>query len=165
MEQTTATDWPYDARQDDPLTALRIPVVGTIHPQWCYHIAVCINEDPETPLWHGLRPNDREVELLRSLIDYERDWYREGYVASTLDARPFDIDSGINTLTLIKRGEGDWAYRRSTWEYGPIMVPDTWQGKEEPLGLAALADRIHNFGDQPFKRWADWKAAHPEVWS
>lgn len=158
--------WPYDAPQDDPLTALRIPVVNTLHPVWFYLVSVCINDDPEVPLWHGLRPNDREVGMIRSLIDYQRAWYREGYVTREFDTRPFDIDGGFNSLTLIKRGEDDWAFRRRTWEYGPVVVPETWNGREDPAGLAEVMDRIHSWGDGEYTpRWVAWKAEHPEVWS
>jgi len=49
---STEAGWPYDARQDDPLTALRIPVVSCPYPgantavfrkrgadDWCYRMA------------------------------------------------------------------------------------------------------------------------------
>lgn len=155
--------WPYDARQDDPLTAMRIPFVGTLYPGWSYLVALCVNEDPETLLWPGLRPSDEEALLVRSLIDYERSRYFQSYVTNTLDARPLDIDGSCNGITLIKRGEDDWAYRRWTWQYGPTVVPDTWQGKEKPLPLIALGDRIHRVVDTPSRDWVEWKTAHPEL--
>lgn len=159
IETPPAEAWPYDARQDDPLTALRIPVVGTLYPGWHYLVSVCINEDPETMLWYGLRPTDEEAKLIRSLIDYERSWYGETWTRNHLDTRPFDIDGGFNSLTLIKRGENDWAFRRRTWEYGPVVAPDTWEGKEPPADLAGVLDRIHSWGgDELAPRWVAWKA-------
>jgi hypothetical protein len=164
MSAKTDVEWRYDARQDDPLTELRIPVVGTVFPQWNYLVSLCINEDPDTYLWYGERPTDNEAKLIRSLIDYERDWYNETWRTRELDARPFDIDGGFNSIALIKRGPGDWAFRRRTWEYGPTLVPFTLQGhreSEDPVDLPALLDRIHSHS----RRWDEWKAAHPEVHS
>lgn len=162
----TDTDWPYDAKQDDPLTALRIPVVGTIHPRHYYLVALCINENPETMLWHGLRPNDREVTLIRSFIDYERSRYNPGWVQRHFDPKPLDVDGGHNTITLIKRGDNDWAYRRSTWTRGPSLIPFTLEGHPEtqpPLDLPGLLDRIEWMVDAPFHAWVEWKTAHPDV--
>lgn len=158
----TDTDWPYDARQDDPLTPLRIPVVGTTNPRWSYLIALCINENPDSALDHGLRPTDAEAKTVRSAIDYQRSRYREGWVKRVLDVRPLDIDGGYNTVTLIKRGEGDWAFRRSTWDRGPHLVPATWMG-QDALDLPALLDKIHGIGDTPFEPWERWKTEHPEA--
>jgi hypothetical protein len=162
----TSTDWPYDARRDDPLTAMRIPVIGSTIPHWGYLIALCINENPESALAHGLRPTDAEAAMVRSAIDWERSRFREGYVAGVLDSRPLDIDGGHNTITLIKRGEGDWAYRRDTWEFGPHLVPDTWMVKEQPVDLPGLLDRIWgwgNKGEKPNPAWEQWKTDHPDV--
>lgn len=163
---TSKPDWPYDAEQDDPLTAMRIPVVGTVFPGWYYLVALCINENPDTMLWPGLRPTDHEAAMVRSLIDYERSRYNPGWVARDLDSRPFDIDGGFNGITLIKRGEGDWAFRRTTWQRGPTLIPFTLEGHrgyEPPMDLPALCDRIHRIVDAPFHGWVEWKAAHPEV--
>lgn len=168
IETPPAGEWPYDADQHDPLTAMRIPVVGTIHPRYCYLVALCVNEDPETMLWHGLRPTEHEAAMVRSLIDYQRSRFNPGYVARTLDSRPLDIDGGHNTLTLIKRGEGDWAYRRDTWEFGPPLVPNTWQGMEQPLDLPGLLDRINGYGNkgaEPNPNWEHWKADHADVFA
>jgi hypothetical protein len=164
MTAPEKVDWPYDAKQDDPLTALRIPVVSTLYPRWFYLVSVCINPDPETPLWHGLRPDDHETALIRSLIDFSRAWYNPGYVAREFDTRPFDLDGGFNSLTLIKRGKGDWAFRRRTWEWGPVVVPETWNGREKPADLAAVLDRIHSWGDGEYNpRWVAWKVDHASV--
>jgi hypothetical protein len=162
-EDVVKMAWPYDAHQDDPLTAMRIPVVGTIFPQWSYLVALCIKEDPDTPLWHGLRPTDDEAQLIQSLIHYERSRYNDGYVKRVLDSRPLDIDGGTNTITLIKRGEGDWGYRRHTWQHGPYLIPDTWQDTEPPLDLIGLFDRIHWVVDAPYRGWVEWKDEHPEL--
>lgn len=155
------TEWEYDAAEHDPLTALRIPVVTSLYPDWFYLVSIVINESDDA-LWYGMRPNDSEVDILLSYLAYERAWYRDSYIAKMAD-RPFDIDGGHNNLTFIKRGEGDWAYRRRTWQYGPALIPSKFDG-QEPMDLVPMLDRIHTFTEgQLFTRWADWKTARPDM--
>lgn len=151
-ERHTASDWPYDAAQDDPLTALRIPVVTTICPRWHYLISVVITDDPDT-LWHGARPTHDEVAVLLDVLEYQRSWYNASYLRH-MAKRPFDIDGGFNSLTFIKRGEGNWAYRRRTWERGPAMVPPAYTPGPR-YDLPALLDRIYEHNG----RWEQWKTA------
>lgn len=145
-----SADWPYDAAQHDPLTALRIPVVADPFPSWYYLICLVINDEQDMP-WHGVRPTDDEVRLLLDELEFERSWYREGYLAHMAE-RPYDIDSGFNSLAFVKRGPGNWAYRRRTWT-GPQLAPSTYDG-QPALDLPALLDRVHDLSD----RWDRWKA-------
>ena len=57
-----AEGWPYDADEHDPLTALRIPVVGSAWPHWAYIVAFDSGrlDDERT------RPTEHETLLLRS---------------------------------------------------------------------------------------------------
>ena len=165
----TDTDWPYDARRDDPLTALRIPVTNT-YPQWKYLVAFdgvpIVDEDAQE------RPDETEARIIASLIDYtRRHWFNERWQAKLLE-RPFDIDGGHNTLILRKWGPGDWGHRRASWQYGPSIVPQhprlrkgaPRNGYTPPLDLVTLLDSVHTYGgDKPIDAWLEWKAAHPEV--
>lgn len=164
---TDTETWPYDALQDDPLTALRIPVTTT-HPEWVYLVAF-----NGTPLWDGDlmdRPDETETRMLASLIDYTREhWFNESYKAKLLK-RPFDIDGGHNTLILRKWASGDWAYRRRTWDRGPNLVPihPNLRKREPksmgPLTLSQLLDHVHTYGgDKPIEAWTFWRLQHPEV--
>jgi hypothetical protein len=98
------TDWPFDADQNDPLAKLRIPVVSSAYPSYKYEVALCVGD-----LWHDppLRPTDREAGMIASYIDYRRAWYNAGWQQKML-ARPLDVDSGTNTVILLKRGDDDW---------------------------------------------------------
>ena len=156
--------WKYDAPQDDPLTALRIPVVTSIYPDWHYLVALVVGEH-EYALWKGVRPDEREVALLQSELAFELDWYNASYVARMAE-RPFDMDGGFNGLTFIKRGEGDWAYRRRTWSIGPSLRPSLYDG-EAKLDLLGVLDLVHSHGSKEYMspRWEAWKAAHSEVFS
>lgn len=160
----TATDWPYDADREDPLTALRIPVTSA-YPGWKY--TATFDRESEA------RPTEVEARQLASFIDeYRLYWFNERWQAR-LAERPFDIDSGTPTKIFHKWAEGDWSYRVVSWRSGPVWVPvfprqrggpyddrPNWVG---PLTLVQVMDRIHTVSDGPMQHWLDWKAAHPEV--
>jgi hypothetical protein len=159
------TDWPYDAERDDPLTALRIPVVGHAWPRWNYIVAFDSGRlDDEQH-----RPTEHETRLLRSFLDeYIAHWYNDRW-KEKLAERPFDIDGGANGVTFRKWGDNDWGYRRRTWDRGPTYVPEHPRvrgGKSlGPLTLVQLMDHIHTICDEPMPHWTNWKAAHPEVFT
>jgi hypothetical protein len=160
------TTWPYDADPHDPLTKHRIPVVGSAWPGWAYIVAFDSGRlDDE----HH-RPNERETAQLRSFLEeYLAYWYNPGWIAKMAE-RPFDIDGGANGITFRKWGENDWGFRRRTWQYGPVYVPqspnlrDRHEPKIGPLTLVQVMDRINSIGDdRPMQRWIDWKAQHPDA--
>lgn len=159
------TDWPYDADQHDPLTALRIPVVGSAWPRWFYIVAFDSGRlDDEQH-----RPTDREARMLASFLEeYIAHWYNDRWKAKMAE-RPFDIDGGANGVIFRKWGDDDWGYRQRTWQYGPTYVPEHPRIRDEkhpgPLTLVQVMDRIRTIGsdEQPVQRWLDWKAAHPKV--
>jgi hypothetical protein len=156
--------WPFDAPQDDPLTAHRIPVTS-LHPNWYYLVSFDGASEE--------RPTDHEVALLASYLgEYKANWYGDNAYRRAMERRPFDVDGGANTVTFHKYGPDDWGYRRRSWSRKPLYVPispairgaypveSTWPG---PLSLVALMDRIHTTGGEPTARWVEWKAAHPEL--
>jgi hypothetical protein len=151
---TATTGWPYDARQDDPLTALRIPVIPNPYPGWKYEVALVI---PDGDLWGpALRPDDAEARQVAAYIEYRMEYYNDGWKAK-MRQRPLDTDATTNTTILMKRGEGDWCYRRASWQYGPLMVPER---DGEHLDLERLLDLIN---DLVPAKWQAWKDAHPEA--
>lgn len=171
----TTQTWPFgtDAIENDPLTAMRIPVVSSFNPSW-YYIAAYLgtNEDsgsdwdPAWPFASTERPTDREAAQLASFIrEYIERWYTESFKAK-LAQRPLDVDGGCNTTVFIKYGPDDWGYRRVSWIYGPTFVPlppNAPARDTEPLSLKQVMDRVHTIGDEPMKHWTDWTAAHPDV--
>ena len=161
MDTETAA-WPFDAYQDDPLAALRIPVVGSPFPGWRYEVAlVCPNTPAGQDLYPSLRPDEAEVRQFVAYLEYRMEYYREGWKAK-MRRRPLDVDDSTNTVILWKRGEGDWCYRRDSWRTGPLVVPSTFDC-DAPVGLEALLDRINDYGGEPNPKWRAWKAGHPEA--
>lgn len=160
------TDWPFgtDADRDDPLTALRIAVTGS-HPMWCYLVGF----DRES----AARPTDREAVMLASYLEEYKTYFygpddESGY-RRKMTRSLLDVDGGANGVTFHKYGEDDWSYRRRTWSVGPMFVPPSPRYRETfpdeavgPLTLEQVMDRAH---DTWPKRWQEWKAAHPDVFS
>lgn len=174
---TDTKAWPFgtDAKQDDPLTALRIPVVRSFNPSWHYVAAYLgTNADtgsdwePPWPFASAERPTDEEANMLASFLQEHRHYWfgNEGY-ARKMDQRPLDIDGGWNTTVFIKYGVDDWGYRRCSWTYGPTFVPGPpGSDSREAVGALSLErvmDRVHSFGDEPSARWREWKADHPDA--
>lgn len=174
---TGTSTWRYDAAEHDPLTALRIPVIDTSHPDWPYLAAVCVDADTPAPLYGGQRPTDAEAAMIASFIEeYITRWYNPTWQHKMRTEGPFAIDSGAVGVVFLKYGDDDWAYRRVSWTQGPLFVPvppnqranyrargdgGRWTERRtlvEVMDLAHAPD-----GDTPPESWTRWKAAHPEV--
>lgn len=159
----TVQAWPFDAYQDDPLTALRIPVVRNPHPRWKYEICLVINDPDDRsfdpPLWGvALRPDEAEVRMIAAELEWRMAYYNEGWKAG-MRKRPLDVDGTTNTVILQKFGDGDWRYKRASWEHG--MWP--FYNMEERFTLEALLDHINDYGSEPNPKWRAFKADRPEV--
>lgn len=170
----TAKTWPFgtDAKENDPLTKLRIPVVDSFNPGWKY-VAAYMDVDRSKYSWGSKeRPTDAEAAMLASFIEeYKHHWFNEWYKARLLE-RPLDVDSGCNTTVFVKYGTDDWGYRRCSWTYGPLYVPvgPGLRGGEYdkdkqpgPLTLVQVMDRCHTIVDDVMPHWLRWKADRPEV--
>lgn len=167
------SDWPFDdAVRDDPLTALRIPVVTTFNPGWGY-IGAYLATDPNSP-WPDKpwpfasmeRPTDAEARMIVSYIEEVKSGLTGWYLAE-MSERPLDIDNYKCGHVFIKYGPDDWGYRRLSWTYGPTFVPGP-PGSESrkivgPLTLEQVIDRRHSIGDKVMKSWIQWKADHPDI--
>lgn len=149
-------------KADEPSNPFRFPIISNPYPRWYYITAVVVGGE----LWGGIRPTGEELAMVASWHEeYCSHWYgppHTGYRGRVLDGRPFDIDGGAVGRYLIKRADGDWAYRISTWQYGPIFQPSR---DARPLPLVDVLDRQSGHGDGPSKRWQAWKAEHPEIFS
>lgn len=155
------TDWPYDAVQDDPLTALRIPVVRNPYPGWKYEVCVVIADDDAERSYFGpaLRPDERETAQILAELEWRMRWYNDGWAAK-MRRRPLDTDSSTNTVVLLKRAESNWAYRRMSWTTGPLLVPTR---EMQPETLEQVLDRCNDYGGEPNPKWREFKAAHPDA--
>lgn len=151
------TEWLYDAKKDDPLTAYRIAAIPGSVGEYPYIVAF----DTTSPE----RPTEREARLLQSFLqEYVSYWYSDSWKAR-MAQEPFDIDGTANGIVFYKRGENDWAYRRNFWTSGPLYWPSVTDSVG-PLLLSSLLDHIHRHGDSTLSpRWLKWKAEHPDLFS
>jgi hypothetical protein len=163
------TSWPFgtDAIQDDPLTALRIPVVTSFNPMWKY-IAAYIDVDTSPYSWGSQeRPTDAEAAMLASYIDEYIAYFLGDRERERMRKRPLDVEGRVVTRIFVKYGVDDWGYRVVTWERGPLYVPQSPAMRERypeeavgPLSLEQVLDRAHDIYPD---RWIKWKADHPDV--
>jgi hypothetical protein len=158
-------DWPFDADQHDPLAKLRIPVVRNAYPRWKYEVCVVIIDPADTSLdartfGPALRPDDREVKQILAELDYRMAYYNESWTAK-MRRRPLDVDGSTNTLVLQKLAEGDWRYRRMSFEHG--LWP--FYNMTERFTLEALLDHVNDFGGTVNEKWAAHKARYPGVFT
>jgi hypothetical protein len=166
MTDDAGTGWPFDAYRDDPLTALRIPVIGSPYPRYRYEVAlVCPDSPAGQDLYPALRPDGAETAAIAAYLELRMERYDASWKAK-MRRRPLDTDSGANTVILWKHGTDNWCYRRSSWRSGALVVPSTFDG-EGPVGLDALLDRITGefTPGTPGSRWQEWKTAHPELFA
>lgn len=106
----------------------------------------------------ALRPDEAEVRQIAAYLEWRMEYYNEGWKAE-MRKRPLDVDSSTNTVTLIKRANGDWRYQKATWRHGPWPFYDM----PERFTLEALLDHINDYGSEPNPKWRAFKAAHPEA--
>jgi hypothetical protein len=153
MDSTTT--WRYDADQNDPLTALRIPVTSE-YPRDAYLASF----DGLSATRYGdtqYRPTGEEAAMLACYIGYLRSRYSANAQQRML-AEPLDVGE-LATEVFHKHTPGHWRYRRSHWTTGPLWAPY----QSPPLTLAELLDHIHTCNGNIADPWQEWKAAHPGV--
>ena len=151
-----------DVTLDHPwVERYRIPLVGSAYPAWRYEVALVVpSSDPGEPLpdfnlYEATWPSEEEAAVVGSVIDFRRSYYGEHWQTKMLEER-LDVDSGTNTLVLIRR-QGGWGFRLSTWRYGPTFV--FAEGRADRAGLISVLDR--HWGE--YAAWAAWKAAHADL--
>lgn len=137
--------------------SLRVPLVPDPHPKYCYLVSVVVGDD----VWGGEYPTEDELRMIASFREeYIERWYNESY-KKKMREESFDSDCGYNSIVLIKRDNGGWGYRRSTWTIGPYFVP-SWN--EPTMDLEAVLDRTHHMDSKhPSREWAQWKKDHPDI--
>jgi hypothetical protein len=77
---------------------------------------VCVDYESKFPL-------QKEIKLLRTYLEYRMDDLRESY-REKICKETYICDTCVSTI-FRKFAPNAWKYRKSTWEYGPYMVPET----------------------------------------
>ncbi|MBP2341064.1 hypothetical protein JOF41_007318 [Saccharothrix coeruleofusca] len=146
-------------RPDSPTQQWRFPIISHPYPRWNYITALVVHD--HEALWTAVMPSDAELAVVASFHDeYMTRWYNPGYRARMADKYPFDVDGGANGRYLLKVADGNWKYRKRTWDHGPWPFRD-----DEPMDLLPLLDRIHTIGGEPMPHWTEWKSRHADVFA
>ena len=112
---TATSAWPFgtDADRDDPLTKLRIPVVGSFNPQWKY-VAAYLNtltDGPDymrtPPFASNERPTEMHTTILQALmlmngdfIGTQTDLQRSEVLAAIVDMPGWDTKQRVTALFM-----------------------------------------------------------------
>lgn len=133
----------------------RVPIEGDYY--WIVNLdARCIEITPA------------EMTLVRGYTEMiVSTFYREPFRSQALEDPIGCKVSGHNTVTLLKRADGDWAYRRHTWTQGPRYMPPGNVPEYDrfwPMDLPTLLRRIETSSwgvDDAARasvRWMEWSA-------
>ncbi len=103
----------------------------------------------------------QEARQIRSFVEYICQGPAWGSTAKEMEVvTPQGTFIGgpcANTVTFWKRGEGDWCYKKYTWENPAAYFPNP--AEHSALSLLELLDSMEG----QYTRWRDWKTAHPGV--
>lgn len=130
----------------------------------------------------GDAPLPREIEQLRSYVEFRLAMYRPSY-QEQIRARGKDRAGVTGNGPLLWEGSTvshwfqkgsrwledtrpGWQYRRATWAHGyvPFRAESGW----EPLTLVQAMDRLNGFREKDgtwtiLQPWSDWKSKHPDL--
>lgn len=140
----------------------RLPVIEFMNPIYGYLVSVVVpSEDQEKSKFYMLTsPTDKDAEVLGSFLEYtkERQQYRQGFLLG-MEELPLDLDNTFNTISIMKRKDGTWAYKRSSWTQGPS--PQVGWDKQ-CNSVIEILDYIENdcMTNQPNEKWTAWKRDH-----
>lgn len=159
MTTNDPAGWPFDADQNHPLAARRVPVIDTYYPDYKYEVALCIApQEPGSP-WSGVEPTALEADLIVAAIEYRMEYYNAGWAAKMRQSL-LDVDGTTNTVTLRKAPGGGWQFRRRTWNSGLMMVP----AATDRASLPDVLDRCFRLGDNwESADYTAWKLRHADL--
>lgn len=164
--------WKYkDVDPENPLTAMRIPVIRSCYPDHPYVAAVMRSADEvpdgvRVPSFTSSAPPDvTEAQMIASYIDYHITSFLGPYARQVMLKEAFDADDSLNGTVFIKYGEGDWGYRRNSWDMGSVFMPQSPEVRDAdsfgPLTLEQVMD--HAWGNT--SSWVEWKSKQAEVFN
>lgn len=140
----------------------RLPVLDF---QVAYHgYVVAVVVPPQEMLdseFYGLTlPTDEEAKVIASFLEYTKT--RMGNSPSKLAQmaeRPIDVDNTWNTIIIMKRKNGTWAYCRNLWTMPPSPQP---QWDKQCRSVVEILDYIENDykTGEPVEEWTAWKQEH-----
>lgn len=140
----------------------RLPVIDSTNPRYGYIVSVVVprEDDEYAKLFNLAAPTDAEAAVIGSYLEYKVETlgYRSGYLAKMRE-RALDVDDTINTITLVKRTDGSWAYSRITWTQPPAPFVNA---SYVPKSVIEILDYIEKdyMTKETKAEWIEWKRAH-----
>lgn len=140
----------------------RLPVLNNIHHHYGFFVTVTVPDEEweQSEFFMVTAPNDEEAAIIASFLQYtiNRQRYYDSFLAKMAEA-PLDIDNVFNTISIIKRKDGSWAYKRLTWQQGHAPFIGAENSKNSVM---ELLDYIENdcMTNEPNEKWTAWKQEH-----
>lgn len=154
----------HDVMLDHPWVAKhRIPMLSSYHPSFHYFVTLadyCPEHEGMTNLWDVETPTEEEAAIVGSYLEFKiaDQGFREHYLKE-VRSRTLDVDSGYNTISLIKRIRGGWGFVRMS--YRDSIVYPYYNSDTKYDNLVDLLDFIESYsGNEIREAWLDWKTTH-----
>lgn len=154
----------HDVMLDHPWVAkYRLPMLSSYHPSYHFFVTLadyCPEHEDMTNLWDVETPTEEEAAIVGSYLEFKiaDQGFREHYLKE-VRSRVLDLDSGYNTISLVKRIRGGWGYVRMSYR---DKIPYPYYNSDTKYdNLVDLLDFIETYsGSQVREAWTDWKTAH-----
>ena len=155
-----------DVMLDHPwVTKYRLPMLTSYHPDYNYFVTLAdvynhAHEDMPNH-WDVATPTEDEAAIVGSYLEFKiaDQGFREHYLKE-VRSRVLDVDSGFNTVSLVKRTRGlGWGYVRLSYR---DKIPYPYYNADIKYdNLIDLLDFIESYySDKPRDSWLNWKAEH-----
>ena len=119
--------------------AHRVPFLISAYPHYNFVTGIVV----ENEIWGGVLPTEEEVALVGEILASYQDFFfpRPNHFRVAMEEfAPYDIDGGAVGFYFVKKQDGTWAYRRSTWRDGATFRPSF---DERQLSLEEVIERGH----------------------
>lgn len=140
----------------------RLPVIGYTYPHFAYVVTVTVpsKENEDSQFFALTSPTDEEAKVLASFLEYTKSRMGNSpHFMQEMAKRPLDLDGTWNTISIMKRKDGTWAYKRNSWTQGPS--PQIGWDKQ-CRSVVEILDYIENdcMTSKPRIEWTAWKQEH-----
>jgi hypothetical protein len=152
-----------DVDMDHPwVSQYRLPVIEYSSPRFTYVVTVTVpsKELEESRFYMLTSPTEEEAKVLASFLEYTKsEMGNSPRFMEEMAKLPLDLDGTWNTISIMKRKDGTWAYQRNSWTQGPS--PQVGWDKQ-CRSVVEILDYIENdcMTSLPRDKWTAWKQEH-----
>lgn len=154
-----------DVMLDHPWVAkYRLPMVYSYHPSYHYFVTLAArepNSEDKPNFWDIDTVTEEEAAIVASYLEFKiADQGFYPHYLKEVRSRALDVDSGFNTISLVKRTRGlGWGYVRMSYR---DKIPYPYNNADTKyFNLVDLLDFIEsNYSGTLREAWVEWKTAH-----